>query len=782
MATSPTTHHGLIEYTRAASTTSFDVHEREYTARSNFRKNADQLKNSWESAPKGRVYFLSREVGRPQDFGDGIIDSPRPQSKHNGEGGGDDPRMPLLSTDYNAKDAGDSHYTPGVSQDSLNELQATSIAGNDITSSCLYATGIVVTAAGKYSPFSSALVCLVLYFFRRIYSEVFSAIPMNGGTYTALLNTSSKNMAALAAILSTISYTATAVTSAASAGDYLNYQWPAVPSEWVCIGILLLFALLTLMGIKDSANTAAALFIIHVSTMMALIIAALVFVIKDGGETLKNSWNSTSPQASPQANAMTNLFFGYCTALLGVTGFESSSNYIEEQKPGVFPKTLRNMWIAITAINPALAVLSMGVVPIEVLVDNANYSLALVGEMCVGPWFRTLIAVDAALVLAGAVLTAYVGITGMHRRLALDRIMPNFFLNVNSFRKTNHWIIIVFAILTCSLRLLVNDMNVLGGVYAIAFLGVMALFCLSNFFLKFRRGKLPRSPIAHPLIVFIAMSAVLVGAGGNIAKDPVNAGWFGFYFAIFGFGVLVTMQRVTVLRLLVRGVPRKYPRIRELLERKVHELRQFPVVFFVKDPNLHVMNKAIGYISKSEETRCIKIVHMESIVPLPSGPSSTIGSPNRSSTPTADPPLRRAATDTTDTTDPCVVVLPADGGTVLDPLSDPEMLRGGLPVPDASRGSLNADGTLEEPSAAEVRALARNRTRKELEEFCAVLDELYPKISIDIVFVDHDFGPESVHHLSEKLNIPRNYMFMTCPSDKFNHTIGHLGGVRVILH
>jgi amino acid transporter len=778
MATSPTAHHGLVEYTRAASTTSFDVHEREYTARANFRKNADQLKNRWESAPKGRVYFLSREVGRPQEFGDGITDSPRVQSRsHNGDGGGgEDPTQPLLSTDYNAEATGDSHYTPGVSQDCLNELQATSIAGNDITSSCLYATGIVVTAAGKYSPFSSALVCVVLFIFRRIYSEVFSAIPMNGGTYTALLNTSSKNMAALAAILSTISYTATAVTSAASAGDYLNYQWSSVPSEWVCIGVLLLFALLTLMGIKDSANTATALFILHISTMAALIIGALVFVIKDGGEILKNSWNSTSPQANPQGDVMKNLFFGYCTALLGVTGFESSSNYIEEQKPGVFPKTLRNMWIAITAINPALAVLSMGVVPIESLVDNSNYSLALVGETCIGPWFRTLVAIDAALVLSGAVLTAYVGITGMHRRLALDRIMPNFFLNVNKLRNTNHWIIIVFCVLTCSLRLLVDDMSVLGGVYAIAFLSVMALFCLSNFFLKFRRGKLPRSPIAHPLAVFIALCAVLVGVGGNIAKDPQNAGWFGFYFAIFGLGVVATMQRVTVLRLLIRAVPRKYQKIREVLERKVHELRQFPVVFFVKDPNLHVMNKAIGYISKSEETRCIKIVHMESIVPLPSGPNS-IGSPNRSSTP-VDVPLQRAATDTTE---PCVLVLPADG--TLDPLSDPTMLRGGLPVPDASRGSLNGEnGNVEAPSEAEVRALARNRTRKDLEEFCAVLDELYPKVSIDIVFVDHDFGPESVHHLSEKLHIPRNYMFMTCPSDKFNHTIGHLGGVRVILH
>ena len=39
------------------------------------------------------------------------------------------------------------------------------------------------------------------------------------------------------------------------------------------------------------------------------------------------------------------IFFGYSSALLGISGFESSSNYVENQKPGVFPKTLRNMWV-----------------------------------------------------------------------------------------------------------------------------------------------------------------------------------------------------------------------------------------------------------------------------------------------------------------------------------------------------------------------------------------------------------------------------------------------------
>ena len=42
---------------------------------------------------------------------------------------------------------------------------------------------------------------------------------------------------------------------------------------------------------------------------------------------------------------------GFASAMLGVSGFESSANFVEEQAEGVFPKTLRNMWVAVTILN-----------------------------------------------------------------------------------------------------------------------------------------------------------------------------------------------------------------------------------------------------------------------------------------------------------------------------------------------------------------------------------------------------------------------------------------------
>ena len=88
----------------------------------------------------------------------------------------------------------------------LNELQATAICGNDISSSCLYVAALTITYAGQYAWISLIIVGLVLFLFRKIYGEVVGALPLNGGAYNVLLNTTSKSTASFAACLTILSY------------------------------------------------------------------------------------------------------------------------------------------------------------------------------------------------------------------------------------------------------------------------------------------------------------------------------------------------------------------------------------------------------------------------------------------------------------------------------------------------------------------------------------------------------------------------------------------------
>ena len=61
------------------------------------------------------------------------------------------------------------------------------------------------------------------------------------------------------------------------------------------------------------------------------------------------------------------------------------------------------------------------------------------------------------------------------------------------------------------------------------------------------------------------------------------------------------------------------------------------------------------------------------------------------------------------------------------------------------------------------------------------LDELYPELSIELVVVHGTFGPDLIEKLSKRMQVPKNYMFIGTPGDRFPHNIAELGGVRLII-
>ena len=289
----------------------------------------------------------------------------------------------------------------------LRELPATAICGNDITSSCLYVSALAILQAGKWAWLVLLFVAAVLFLFRKIYSEVVGALPLNGGAYNALLNTTSKFLASLAACLTLLSYMATAVISANEAVHYAHSIWQALPLLAGTIVLLGVFMVLTSLGIQESSRVAVAIFLIHIFTLSLLILAGVFFVLSNGLDVLVSNFSLPT-----EGNLGRALLFGFAAAMLGISGFESSANFVEEQAEGVFPKTLRNMWIAVTIFNPGMAFLALALVPIPEVAQHQETLLAHMGNLAGGQWLSILISVDATLVLSGAVLTSFIGVTG----------------------------------------------------------------------------------------------------------------------------------------------------------------------------------------------------------------------------------------------------------------------------------------------------------------------------------------------------------------------------------
>jgi amino acid transporter len=174
----------------------------------------------------------------------------------------------------------------------LNQLQATSICGNDISSSCLYVSALTILYAGQYAWISLLIVAVVLFLFRKIYGEVVGAIPLNGGAYNVLLNTSTKRLASLAATLTVLSYMATAVISASEGMHYLHGIFGSLNVTIATVVVLILFTGLAILGIGESAFVAVIIFITHLATLSLLVFASLWFVLNNGLETFHINWET----------------------------------------------------------------------------------------------------------------------------------------------------------------------------------------------------------------------------------------------------------------------------------------------------------------------------------------------------------------------------------------------------------------------------------------------------------------------------------------------------------
>ena len=158
-------------------------------------------------------------------------------------------------------------------KEKLGEWLATGLCGNNITSSALYVVALCSVPAGKFAPVALLCIAGLLYLFRRIYEEVVTALPVNGGTYNLLLNTTTKGNASIAACLTMLSYVTTAVISSTSAMRYLHTlcnnceEFDVILATCITLSIA---AILNLMGITESAVVALVIFLFHMLSMVML--------------------------------------------------------------------------------------------------------------------------------------------------------------------------------------------------------------------------------------------------------------------------------------------------------------------------------------------------------------------------------------------------------------------------------------------------------------------------------------------------------------------------------
>jgi amino acid transporter len=503
----------------------------------------------------------------------------------------------------------------------LGEFFSTAICGNDILSSALYVAGVATLFAGIYAPLVLLAVAAVLFFYRSVYREVVEALPMNGGAYNALLNATSKIIAATAGIMTILSYVATAAISGKTAVEYL-FAWikpviapligiaPAQIDTWVIPAVLLLlfgFAVLVASGVRDSAKVASVIFVFHIFTLIVFVAFGGLIILTKGGDIGHLNEIATQSLITQHGGLLKTLFLAFAASLLGVSGFESSANFVEEQKHGVFAKTLRNMTFAVAIFNPLIAAVILRVMPLANIIAGKDFLLADAARIMGGTVFLGWVAIDAFLVLAGAVMTSYIGASNLMRRMSLDACLPHFLLPKDPKSISTAKIIFTFFALCVSIIALTNgDLLSIAGVYTISFLSVMSLFAIGNLVLRATRPELQRPYHAPFPFVIIALISTLVGIMGNIAIDPRNTGYFLTYFIPAMIFIISVLYKKDVFETGKR-IFSFIPAVKRFFQGKVDQLTEGHVYVFIH--HLNRLSVILDYISRNEHARRVTLIH-----------------------------------------------------------------------------------------------------------------------------------------------------------------------------
>lgn len=488
----------------------------------------------------------------------------------------------------------------------LGAFSSTAIAGNDILSSCLYVCGFTALFAGFYAPFVFFVIVGVLWLYKHVYTEVVEALPLNGGAYNCLLNASSKTFAAVAGVMTILSYVATAVISAKTAAEYAN-TLVHIPVLIVTALIITAFAILTILGVKDSAKVAKVIFGLHLLTLTLFISMGLMNIINNGWGILPQTFHQTTELFTAQG-AFKMIFLAIAASMLGITGFESSANFVEEQEPGVFRQTLKYMLIGVWIFNPLITFVVLSSLSLDAISVSKDFVLASSAFAIGGKALQMLVVTDAFLVLSGAVLASFVGASGLLYRMTLDHCLPSSLLlpKLKNRNQNANRIIITFAALSLSILFMTKGVLVsLAGVYTLSFLGVMTAFALGNVILRETRPDLKRTyrgPIVYAILAALATTAGIIG---NIIIDPHNVVYFAIYFIPAIIIVQLMIYRDYVLEAALRFCKPIAP-VHRLMKKFLQHVTSPRILLFAHHPD--TLFKSLEYIRRNETSRNITVV------------------------------------------------------------------------------------------------------------------------------------------------------------------------------
>ena len=369
----------------------------------------------------------------------------------------------------------------------LSWLISAGVVGADIGTSVFYSTGILFPIVGYMAPAFVLFACLVMWIFKRTYEEGLAMSPYNGGAYSMILRTLGRQSSAIAGALTFVSYLATAAVSSLSGSYYLYSLFSSQPSleHIVLISFIpiIFFGALNIKGIKEPAKLVTAIAIFHFAFLIIIEFWAVFYMIFNWSEIDLAKFSSFIRSGTLSFPL---IVYGIATAFLGITGFESAAQIIENmRKPQIrtLEKLYRAVILGVSFTAPLISFFCLAILTPEETQDNMHNLLSMFTQKIGGVSLKSILVLDASLTLFAATNTALVGFVGLATTMAKHGNLPQTFLKrvYDQYPSLEGYpfIVIPFALTVMGISILIaGSVDQVAKVYAIAFLGVMVSFAL----------------------------------------------------------------------------------------------------------------------------------------------------------------------------------------------------------------------------------------------------------------------------------------------------------------
>jgi amino acid transporter len=402
---------------------------------------------------------------------------------------------------------------------------AAAIVGADIGTSVFYSTGVIWPMVGYFAPVIIAIVCGLMWFFKSTYQEGCSASPFNGGAYMMVLQTVGRRTAMIVGALTILSYLATAAVSALSGAYYIDsfdniMNWPVHSIVAVAIIPVVLFGLLNIIGIKEPAMIVFFIATFHFLLLLGMDFYGGYLLATTPGIDITKVFRGAVNVPAP------NLLHGFAAAFLGITGFESAAQIVEQLKTPTW-RTLQRVYLSIVILvgitAPVTSYLCLTLLTEPQIVQFKDSLLSGLAYREGGTPLQIVLVCDAALVLFAAVNTAYVGCIGLVTTMAKQGNMPSGLLRrwadkFPLFQGYPYVVLSFMVVSTLMILVLPGQVTVLGEVYGMAFLAVMISFAAGVVLMRVRMPlKIARSPFRSRWMLHLGPMALPVPAIVSIA-------------------------------------------------------------------------------------------------------------------------------------------------------------------------------------------------------------------------------------------------------------------------